>query len=53
MTKDNKDKSAIDSLNISVGGLSKGNVKPEKTDGIKARGKGAATKGFTSRGPMA
>jgi len=24
-----------------------------KTDGIKQRGSGAATKGFTSRGPMA
>ena len=24
-----------------------------KTDGVKQRGKGAATKGFTSRGPLA
>jgi len=23
-----------------------------KTEGVKARGKGAATKGYTSRGPM-
>jgi hypothetical protein len=39
--------------NISVGNVSKGNYKPTKTDGVKQRGYGAATKGFTSRGPMA
>ena len=43
----------IDDLNISVGGISKGNYKAEKTDGIKIRGTGAATKGVKARGPMA
>jgi hypothetical protein len=40
-------------MNISVGNVSKGNYKPEKTDGIKIRGTGAATKGLKARGPMA
>ena len=40
-------------MNISVGALNKGNFKPTKTDGIKMRGTGAATKGVMSRGPMA
>lgn len=39
--------------NISVGNISKGNYRAEKTDGVKQRGHGAATKGFTSRGPLA
>ena len=43
----------IDKMNMSVGGVSKGNYKPEKTDGIKIRGTGAATKGLKARGPMA
>lgn len=40
-------------MNPSVGGISKGNYKAEKTDGIKIRGTGAATKGVKARGPMA
>jgi hypothetical protein len=40
-------------MNPSVGGISKGNYKPVKTDGIKIRGTGAATKGVMARGPMA
>lgn len=40
-------------MNISAGSISKGNYKPEKTDGIKVRGTGAATKGLKARGPMA
>lgn len=40
-------------MNISVGGISKGNYQPTKTDGITMRGHGAATKGIKSRGPMA
>lgn len=44
---------AMNSMNISAGGVSKGNYKPEKTDGIKIRGTGAATKGVMARGPMA
>jgi hypothetical protein len=43
----------MDNMNISVAGLSKGNTKPAKTDGIKIRGTGAATKGVMCRGPMA
>lgn len=43
----------LDQANISVAGISKGNYKPEKTDGIKMRGAGAATKGTMCRGPMA
>lgn len=42
----------MDEMNPSAGGLSKGNYKPEKTDGIKIRGTGAATKGTMARGPM-
>jgi hypothetical protein len=40
-------------MNISVAGISKGNYKETKTDGIEMRGAGAATKGRMSRGPMA
>ena len=40
-------------LNPSAGFVSKGNTKPIKTDGIKIRGTGAATKGVMARGPMA
>lgn len=43
----------MDSINMSVAGVSKGNYAPEKTDGIKIRGTGAATKGLKARGPMA
>lgn len=43
----------MDKMNISVAGVSKGNYAPEKTDGIKVRGTGAATKGLKARGPMA
>lgn len=53
MAKDNKDRAFIDNLNIAAGNVSKGNVKPEKADGIKIRGTGAATKGTKARGPMA
>lgn len=48
-----KSGNGISELNISVGGVSKGNYAPEKTDGIKIRGTGAATKGTMARGPMA
>ena len=37
-------------MRVSVGNPNADDV---KTDGIKQRGSGAATKGFTSRGPMA
>lgn len=46
--------SKVDTLDPSIGGLSKsaGN-ESVKTDGIKVRGTGAATKGLMARGPMA
>jgi hypothetical protein len=43
----------VDKINMSVAGISKGNYAPEKKDGIKIRGTGAATKGLKARGPMA
>ena len=47
-------RSKLDTYDVSVGGISKsaGN-EPVKTDGIKIRGTGAATKGLMARGPMA
>jgi hypothetical protein len=46
--------SKADTVDMSIGAISKsaGN-EPIKTDGIKMRGTGAATKGLMSRGPMA
>jgi len=46
--------SEAETVNMSVGNVSKaaGN-QPIKTDGIKVRGTGAATKGLMARGPMA
>ncbi len=45
--------SNLDTYNVSIGAISKsaGN-QPTKTDGIKIRGTGAATKGLMARGPM-
>ena len=47
-------RSKLDTYDVSVCGVSKsaGN-EPIKTDGIKIRGTGAATKGVMARGPMA
>jgi hypothetical protein len=47
-------RSQLDTLDVSIGGISKsaGN-EAVKTDGIKIRGTGAATKGIMARGPMA
>jgi hypothetical protein len=47
-------RSKLDTYDVSIGGISKsaGNEKT-KTDGIKIRGTGAATKGVMARGPMA
>ena len=47
-------RSEAQTVNMSIGNISKaaGN-QPVKTDGIKIRGTGAATKGVTARGPMA
>jgi len=42
----------VNEIRMSVGGIFKS--QPEtKTDGIKVRGTGAATKGLKARGPMA
>jgi len=43
--------SVMNNMNISVGGISKGNYPAEKP-GTKIRGTGAATKGLMARGPM-
>ena len=47
-------KSKLENYDVTIGNISKsaGN-EPIKTDGIKMRGTGAATKGLMSRGPMA
>jgi len=47
-------RSKADTVDMSVGNISKsaGN-ETVKTDGIKIRGTGAATKGVMARGPMA
>lgn len=46
--------SKLDSLDISLGGLSKSAGDEQvKTTGIKVRGTGCATKGLMARGPMA
>lgn len=43
-----------DRVNMSVGAVNRFGYDPEpKTDGIKIRGTGAATKGVMARGPMA
>jgi len=45
---------SVDAIKISVGSQIFKSQKDEvKTSGVKQRGHGAATKGFTSRGPMA
>ena len=53
VTDNRVNRSKLDTLDPSVGLLSKsaGN-EPTKTDGIKIRGTGAATKGTMARGPM-
>ena len=47
-------RSKLDSLDVSLGGLSKSaGDEPIKDSGIKVRGNGCATKGLMARGPMA
>lgn len=47
-------KSKLDSLDVSVGNLSKSaGSETTKTAGTVTRGNGCATKGITARGPMA
>jgi len=43
----------VDGIKMSVGGVFKAQNDTVKTDGIKIRGTGAATKGTKARGPMA
>ena len=45
--------SRAETVNASVGNISKSDGSATKTSGIKMRGTGAATKGLMSRGPMA
>lgn len=54
LTDKRVNKSRAETVDMSIGNISKsaGN-KPVKTDGIKIRGTGAATKGVMARGPMA
>jgi hypothetical protein len=42
----------VDDIKMAVGGVFKSQNDEVKTSGVKQRGSGAATKGFTSRGPM-
>ena len=46
-------RSRADTVNMSVGNISKNDGGATKTSGIKIRGTGAATKGVMARGPMA
>lgn len=47
-------RSKLDTADVSVGAYSKSAGDEQiKTDGIKVRGTGAATKGLMARGPMA
>jgi hypothetical protein len=44
----------VEAVKMSVGSqIFKSQMDEVKTSGVKQRGSGAATKGFTSRGPMA
>lgn len=54
-TKDcvTKPGNGVDEIKMSVAGTFKSQKDEIKTDGMKQRGHGAATKGCTSRGPMA
>ena len=45
--------SKANTVNMSVGNISRNAGAPPKTSGIKIRGTGAATKGTIARGPMA
>lgn len=47
-------RSKLDTYDVSIGAISRSaGDEPTKTDGIKIRGTGAATKGVMARGPMA
>ena len=46
------DRTTTNELSMSVGGIRSKNYGGVKTDGIKIRGTGAATKGVMARGPV-
>lgn len=46
-------RSNADTVEMSVGNIRKGSAPAAKSNGIKVRGTGAATKGLMARGPMA
>jgi hypothetical protein len=46
-------RSNASTVNMSVGAVTRRDQPGTKTDGIKVRGTGAATKGVMARGPMA
>ena len=46
-------KQTLKDINMSVANMHSNEYKGTKTDGIKIRGTGAATKGVMARGPMA
>lgn len=49
-----KEPTKANRVNMTVGNINRDGYDPAaKTDGIKIRGTGAATKGVTARGPMA
>ena len=51
--KPEDNKAYLRDANVSVANVHSNDYKPTKTDGIKIRGTGAATKGIMARGPMA
>jgi hypothetical protein len=53
VTDQRANRSKADTVDMSVGNISRRPQPAVKTTGIKMRGSGAATKGFMSRGPMA
>lgn len=52
-TLEDNQKQGVDELATSLRNLRRKEYPAPKTDGIKMRGTGAATKGVKSRGPMA
>lgn len=52
LSADNQ-KKVVDKLATSLGNIRRPEYPSAKTDGIKIRGTGAATKGVKARGPMA
>jgi hypothetical protein len=53
VTDQRTDMSNVNTVNMSVGNISRSPQPEAKTTGIKVRGTGAATKGVMARGPMA